>query len=542
MKKFISLLKIPILALFFVICCLLLASCFSPWRGNNATITISLGSDGSARAAAYPPEGTVRNELDIQIQMNGPGGTDIFSFPKDRTSIVRSVVPGRWDITVEASRNGEEYAKGSVSVEIKAGENNSITVPMFRPVPAVVITGDKWERGVLTAAVTGLSASPSLIYEWKEYPSGIILYTGPSFTVTAASRGKTIYVELQYPVNDMVVNSDPVAIHPGIPISNRAELEGIEINLTTMDGLNDDYILIDNITLSGSWTPIVSSTAYGRSFNGTFDGNGKTITMNALVSSVNSVAGLFGFIGSGTVKNLKLAGSMAITASDQLSFIGAVAGQNSGTIRNVSSSVMIELNGNTWSAGSVQYEVGGIVGRNWGIIENSYCTGSVTSIYSGPNTGISSSINNAGGISGNNGIPGVSSKNCWTSGTVVAFSSGDVTPYAGGIVGNLIGGEITGCVALNPEVTISGSGTYKGRITGNSGGTLSNNYARSDMDDGLGSPFVGGTHNNWFGENINPAQYESRSWWQGVGFLFGADESNPWVWDNTARRPKLWFE
>ena len=106
-----------------------------------------------------------------------------------------------------------------------------------------------------------------------------------------------------------------------------------------------DDITLPVVTDGGSnWTPI-------QGYAGTFDGGGKTITGLTINKSTMNV-GLFASIAEGgTVKNLKL-DKVNVTANSN---VGAIAGQNRGTIENCSVSGSV-------TGSSDNSCVGGIVG------------------------------------------------------------------------------------------------------------------------------------------------------------------------------------
>lgn len=142
-------------------------------------------------------------------------------------------------------------------------------------------------------------------------------------------------------------------------ISDEAGLKAIANNLS------GDYILTQDITLSGTWTPITP-------FTGTFDGAGHTISGMTVTSG--TYAGLFGSIGSsGAVRNLEVEGSINITTSGGV-FAGGVVGNNQGTVENCASHVTIDYTEDTDEACSL----GGVVGYNSGTVTNCYATGTIS--------------------------------------------------------------------------------------------------------------------------------------------------------------------
>ena len=136
-------------------------------------------------------------------------------------------------------------------------------------------------------------------------------------------------------------------------------------------------VLTADITLpiDTNWTPIGKDE--DRMYNGTFDGDGHTITgLKVDIQSDNIIyAGLFGCLGAGgTIKNVSLTDSK-ITYSGNHVYVGGVCGWNTGTIENCYNTGDVSGTG-TSSYGYVY--VGGVCGWNTGTIENCYNTGDVS--------------------------------------------------------------------------------------------------------------------------------------------------------------------
>ena len=224
------------------------------------------------------------------------------------------------------------------------------------------------------------------------------------------------------------------------------------------DDLNGNYVLADDINLLGyEWRPIGNSS---NKFNGTFDGQGHTISnlsVNINSKSGNVYAGLFGYLDSNTtVKNLGIIDSVIFTNTnynaDDRAFSGGIAGYNTGTVMNC------YYTGTVIGSGTVTF--GGIVGENSrGTIINCYNTGTVI------------------GTETSGGIAGYNSKtitNCYNTGVVIATTTnGDAN--SGGIVGNN-GGPITNCYNIGKvTATATGGEAFSGGITGNNSGQFDNN-------------------------------------------------------------------
>ena len=224
-------------------------------------------------------------------------------------------------------------------------------------------------------------------------------------------------------------------------------------------------VLMENITLNSSeeWTPIGS---FSNSYEGTFDGNGKTIENLYINNTSSDYQGLFGYVsGSGKIENLSVSGSVSgnnyvggvvglnrgsvedcdFTGSVSGSYyVGGVVGENSGSVINCT---------NTDSVKGSGIYVGGVVGSNSfsATVTNCYNTGNV----SGPDSG---SGNSVGGVVGYNDSS-ASVANCYNTGTV---SDGTTS---GGVVGQNFGsGSVTNCYFLptadvNKNLSGIGSGT-----------------------------------------------------------------------------------
>lgn len=273
------------------------------------------------------------------------------------------------------------------------------------------------------------------------------------------------------------------------------------------------YYLANDIEITATYT---------NDFRGTFDGNGYTInTSKPLLNSI----GL-----GGTVKNLKVTGDIT---SSTLSYVGGVAGQNSGTIKNciVTANISATSNG-------IMMLVGGITGNNGGTIENCYTTGNISG------TGNHNPCY-AGGIAG---MSGGTVRYCYSYNNSVS-ATGNYTSLnsaCGGIVG--YGSNVNNCVALNNSISVIGGTVQQPhRVVGN--GTLpptAINFGIVNMTGGTNSIDAFSVD----GADVIPAMVDSLAWWTAapnwtmkvLSEAEEANENNPWVWDDLMGLPKLKWE
>jgi len=123
---------------------LVLSGCFSPWKGEEGNLTVSL--DGPARAIG--DISAENSNFDHEIILDGPGGTVSQTFKKGTTSASFQLAAGTWNVTVRAmgqipddNQSGSQYrecgfpdrmlrALGFTSVQIAAGQNTIAKIPM----------------------------------------------------------------------------------------------------------------------------------------------------------------------------------------------------------------------------------------------------------------------------------------------------------------------------------------------------------------------------------------------------------------------------
>ena len=254
-------------------------------------------------------------------------------------------------------------------------------------------------------------------------------------------------------------------------------------------------------TISSSailWTPVGTLT---NTFNGTFDGDGHTIS--GLYTDVSkSYQGLFGAVGTGgCVENVTVSG---VVAGNQ--YVGGIAGYSSGaTIQNAINDAVIYASGGASAGGggtSKAGQVGGIIGIGTGTsanpvivtgcINNGTVTapncnkggraGGIVGIFDSSadyatvsectNNGNINSYQYVGGIVGGQFASHVYIKSCYNTGSVTGASSGSA--YVGGIVG-VCCGPIENCYNVGniySTATSGGNPTRLGGIVGETRETI----------------------------------------------------------------------
>ncbi len=199
------------------------------------------------------------------------------------------------------------------------------------------------------------------------------------------------------------------------------------LNEIRTKGLGAYYIQTANIDLTGiNWTPIGVNAPSTARFNGSYNGNGHTIsnlTIETDTDTVNTV-GLFGVVGDdGRLNNIALenASIHATHTSGVSTNVGSLVGYNRGTISNCK--VEAEVIGGRYAS------VGGLAGSNQGSISQSCSAATVggkASTHLGGLVGYNSGITKTGTID-----------QCSSSGSVSVEDPPDVGPRMGGLVGTI---------------------------------------------------------------------------------------------------------
>jgi len=128
--------------LLFVFASLAFSGCFSPWKGDEATLTLLLGgSSGNRAAAEQQPDEITLSYLVYIIELNGPTGPQSHTVEGVKPFNV-TVMPGYWRISVRALLNTTLYARSESGAEIKAGQNNQIEIKMKLQLYTVTFNGN----------------------------------------------------------------------------------------------------------------------------------------------------------------------------------------------------------------------------------------------------------------------------------------------------------------------------------------------------------------------------------------------------------------
>lgn len=324
--------------------------------------------------------------------------------------------------TYEALTAPQTVAAGEPFIRVELGGGNFY----FRPQNDVVLEAGNRYKYTVKVNATGLTLEGCTIGSWEpgQGESGAAEDLGYNYDTT--TKTYTVY------------NAD------GLLAWNEAAQKDKSINCT----------LSADINMAGKeWTPI--GTDENNSYNGTFDGNGKTITGLTVNQSEKNYAGLFGCLGSdGKVQNLTLE-NVHISG---VFYVGSVVGTNFGTVSGCTAS------GNITGTESC---IGGVVGQNKGTVTGCTVSGNI------------SSNQYTGGVVGEN------------FGTVSAcyHATGDVTGninYVGGVVGWNYYGTVTACYHVNGNVTATYN--WVGSVAGYNGGvgSVTACYWNDSPDPGIG--------------------------------------------------------
>ncbi len=257
-------------------------------------------------------------------------------------------------------------------------------------------------------------------------------------------------------------------------INSAADLQAIGSNLGRIPGY---YVLGSDVDLSSiaNFAPIANIAGRFQPegqdvFVGVFDGLGHTISNLNINRPTQEGVGLFGSLGGdGVIRNFTISGG-SVTGNYT---VGAAAGMISRGGFGASEAQVVNVGARGVSIISNNDAAGGLVGRNQGIIDGSYATGTVAA------NGASGFNASAGGLVGIN------------QGTITnSYATGGVTGVtrAGGLVGDQMSGRIANTYATGAVA----AGMTGGLVGEDSGTTILNSYfLDTNPDNGYGQAIAG---------------------------------------------------
>ena len=293
----------------------------------------------------------------------------------------------------------------------------------------------KVQKGTTGITASELKSSISSLVSYSYYEKKIVVSGGKAEIVEDDSKEPRTYTwSLNVWIIDNTVNDGyPTLTFVDEYVDDNFDNTAVGDLITTAsqvreiaNDLSGTYFINANIDLSGAeWTPIGTKA---QPFEGSvYVLDGYKITGLTITANSHTYAGFFGVLGSSAyVENMIIENS---TITSNCEYVGAIAGQNNGTIRGAK-----VINGELYGT---KY-VGGIVGENINdasLIDVEVKGETLTSIK----VSSSNSTNAAGGFAGFNGASIIASNITNTvSGKVKITSDGNVG--LGGAVGHNAGG------------------------------------------------------------------------------------------------------
>lgn len=249
-----------------------------------------------------------------------------------------------------------------------------------------------------------------------------------------------------------------------IVIKTTSEFLEIKYDDDAYYSLEADLDFADEAGNATTITPLFDAST---SFMGHFDGNGHTLSNIEIdTSSTYTYSGIFGYLGIGSsVSDLNISNITLSSTKGTYLYLGALAGCNQGTITNVhvTNASITHLGTGT----SMQY-IGGLVGVNCYIVENSSVEGVTMTLRSRLQSVVGGFIGSNGGVT-QNALNGAYVSGCHVSGVDITTtfvtthvvdketaSNADYIQYTGGFVGE----SMINIIDSYADSKITGSATF----------------------------------------------------------------------------------
>ncbi len=528
-------------------------------KAMQGNCTVTFVSDGTTYATLSAGSGSTIDEPTVPAKEGYTFGgwyadeawTAAVSFPYmvtgDTTLYAKwTAFNSSYTVTVDGAITG-----GTVAVNPVGGSaGDTITV---------TVTPDEGQQ--LIAGSLKYTAGSGGDYTAITATDGVYSFAMPGADVTVTATFEALPSSLTINTREELL-AFAAAVNGGDTFEGRTVILGGDIALdgdglyTTadeyfQDGLPDYSGTFTVPTVSAEaeiWTPIGTST---NQFRGTFDGGGHTIS-GLYTDMTASYQGLFGYIGpGGAVKNITVSG--VVTG---VQYVGGIAGfVNGGAIENAVNRAVIYASGGASPGGSGTNRighVGGIVGMgtgtasapvsitgcaNYGTVTAPNCnqggraggiagifdlTGDYATISGCFNTADIKAYQYAGGIVGGQFASYVTISACYNTGTVTGTSSGKT--YAGGVAGKSCG-PVVDCYNTGNIVSTATSGNVPTRFAGiagetqNSTATITNCYSIGQVS---GASTIGTSGNIVGSQAVNPVN----CYYLSTAALLGAGDSS----------------
>ena len=392
-----------------------------------------------------------------------------------------SVVNGTYSYT--ASKFGYETAEDTVTVD-RADKEQSVTMTKApsatvrfvyaedaAPTISVSYAKSQWNEIPMSAENDCSYQLPiGYKYEWSFDSAAYIAQSG-TVDLTEAQKGdtKNITVPMSKKPTGTGTAEDPYLI------ADASQLRWFASQVNDNGKNSICAQLTNDIDLNNvEWTPIgkFSSSAY----KGTFDGQYHEIKNLKITGSASNHYGLFGVVGTGTVKNLTVSGEVSVTSGSDTYGIAAIVGcMNDGSAGTVENCInKANVSGGKNVAGIIGYISSGY-SSNKKVVQNCANYGS-----------ISSTSNNAAGIAAN--VSGaVTIQDCYNRGTITGggWRAGGITAYLYSSYATIKNCYTTGTVTgsdSNPVVGKKSSGSVTNCYYLDTLGTDNNATAKTSDD------------------------------------------------------------
>ncbi len=298
---------------------------------------------------------------------------------------------------------------------------------------------------------------------------------------------------------------------------------------------------IAGMSVSGS--SIRNCTVAGAVVGGTVPGNNSNVYIGGVVGWGNGITIIdCAVAGNSNCDDARAIVGATMTGNNASTSVGGIAGYNSagGTISNCASAV--EIRGGSSLGTSGYSRAGGIAGVNNARVLNCANAGTIAGGGTGTN-----GFSQTGGIAGScSGIGTIS--DCANTGAVAGGNTNNGFPYTGGIVGWILGEEVSNCYSYAGLTAGSGASVTAGGVVGSSlldsvAGCYWNKDAAPGIANGIGDK--GGTPSDDGAAGLGTGDFAVASHFTGWDLSgTGTPDGHAWfypAWDPGRPRPAVFF-
>jgi hypothetical protein len=263
--------------------------------GSRGNVALTINLIGNSRSAIpWPPDPDIINQLNYTITLSGEDETRTIT-ARGGNTIRTNVSPGHWTVRVDAYLNNNRFASGIYSVDVIAGQNTPVRIPMISAFGDFTLYVDMTHGNIIMENINGdplgnISLAGISLNESTLTLDNFSFTTSNPDILRIHGNNATIVLIGENTLTSTLDNDQSQSI--GLSASGTLTIEGSgSLTVTSGIGINSTGISSDiNLTISGATITAIggnaSNTSTGIRVGNTLTINNGTVTMSGSTRAI----------------------------------------------------------------------------------------------------------------------------------------------------------------------------------------------------------------------------------------------------------------